>query len=152
MGCWRCNKARASAQCTACAYLLHARHRLVYSLLTVGTFGDKNVERKRCTYGSTLVSLRLTGACPISAFEHVKLTSYVRRLRSTFWSPKVPSFLLTQRCEQEQTNTKHFLYPRVQRFLNYGSRYKFESRVLFFGWWFLSRPASRRIWEKVTRN
>ena len=30
-----------------------------------------------------------TGACPIGAFQHVKLTSYVQRLRSTFVSPKV---------------------------------------------------------------
>ena len=32
---------------------------------TLGTFGDKNVERKRRTYDVTLTSF--TGACPISA-------------------------------------------------------------------------------------
>ena len=32
-----------------------------------GIFGDKNVERKRCTYDVTLTSL--TGACPISPIE-----------------------------------------------------------------------------------
>ena len=41
---------------------------------TVETFGDTNVERKCGTYDVTLTSLN--GACPISTFEHVKLTSY----------------------------------------------------------------------------
>ena len=42
---------------------------------SLGTFGDTNVERKRCTYDVTLTSL--TGACPISAFEH-------RQIRTAF--------------------------------------------------------------------
>ena len=46
---------------------------------TLGTFGDKNVERKRYTYDVPLTSL--TGACPIDAFEprqiDVKPTSAV---------------------------------------------------------------------------
>ena len=58
------------------------------SYLTIENFGDTNVERKRGTYDVTL--LALIGACPISAFEveHVKLTSYVQRLRSML--QKVP--------------------------------------------------------------
>ena len=46
-------------------------------------------ERKRCTHDVTLTSL--TCVCPISASNHVKLTSYVGllRLRSTFVSPMV---------------------------------------------------------------
>ena len=66
---------------------------LPYYLTLSNVFGNRdlwrmNVERKRGTYDVTLTSL--TGTCPISTLQLVKLTSYVQRLCSMFVSPKVP--------------------------------------------------------------
>ena len=52
-----------------------------WSKLTHITFGNKNVERKRCTYDVTFTSL--TGVCPISVFEQSQTD--VIRISFTFY-------------------------------------------------------------------
>ena len=52
-----------------CGYIMGKLQQLKQELLcnTLGTFGDKNIESKHCTYDVTLTSN--TGACPISTFK-----------------------------------------------------------------------------------
>ena len=54
----------------------------------LGTFGDKNAERKPCTYDVILTLFKSADWISTSAESDVKVVSYVQRLPLTFLPPK----------------------------------------------------------------